>query len=529
MRPHSHGALPERINRLVSALGEGLYERQEVLRLCLLAALSGESVFLLGPPGIAKSLIARRLKQAFHEARHFEYLMTRFSTPEEVFGPLSIQALKEEGKYLRLTRGYLPESEVVFLDEIWKAGPAILNTLLTAINERQFRNGDAQHSIPLRLLVTASNELPAPDSGLEALYDRMLLRLWLDRVQEKSNFRALLASEGQAEVKLAPGLAITSEEYDAWQSAIDAVVLPDSCFDLIYQLRQRIESQLEGRCYVSDRRWKKAVRLAKASAFFNGRAEVAPLDLLLFKECLWHDGESRQALLDIVDESARLHGYGQLAMTRQLHGLQEQLGQLEKEVARRFACRAQQRKQWFGRRGRGLALDLSRARHFGKQVHLHLLHPAALEAEEPALLTETLVFERATLAHWHPVGEHTLGWRLGSPKEGHFELTLNDEHELQVLDGQRAPVPLLLVEAPVALSVLAPWQERVAELLRQTQVLQQSLRRQRLLFELHQQHLFVGHEWLQKVESSFFVLARDLDLFATRLDGWPVRLARLAE
>jgi len=334
--------LSERINKLAKALSDGVYEREGTIKLCLLAALSGESVFLLGPPGIAKSLIAKRLIQAFDNSSYFEYLMTRFSTPEEVFGPLSIQELKDNGRYVRLTDGYLPTSPVVFLDEIWKAGPAILNTLLTVVNEKTFKNGNEIEKVPMRLLVSASNELPDEDSGLEALYDRMLVRVFVNRIQNKQNFKSMLTVGTSQEASIPPGLAITDAEYHQWQAQLDKLALGDDVFEKLYQLKTLLEQAVERSnlaemdMYVSDRRWKKAVKLLKASAFFNGRSAINPLDLLLLQDCLWNSPESRDVVRDVIREFALRHAFDQSQVEQQITLCREDLSSIQDELEADF-------------------------------------------------------------------------------------------------------------------------------------------------------------------------------------------------
>ncbi len=297
---------------------------------------------MLGPPGIAKSLIAKRLIQAFDSSSYFEYLMTRFSTPEEVFGPLSIQELKDNGRYVRLTDGYLPSAQVVFLDEIWKAGPAILNTLLTVVNERTFKNGNDILKVPMRLLVTASNELPDEDSGLEALYDRMLVRVFVNRIQNKQNFKSMLTVGTPQEANIPEGLAITDEEYHQWQKELDELKLADDIFEKLYQLKSLLEKESEKQVgiediYVSDRRWKKASKLLKASAYFNGRDSINPLDLLLLQDCLWSSPETRDIVRGVIRDFALTYAFDQQEVEINIAHVREDLEEIQQQLEEQFA------------------------------------------------------------------------------------------------------------------------------------------------------------------------------------------------
>ncbi len=276
---------------VIEPLKDRFVERGEVVDLIALALVAGEHLFLYGPPGTAKSALIRQFAQAVH-GRYFEYMLTRFSEPNELFGPIDIARLRE-GVVATVTTGMLPEAEFVFLDELFNANSAILNNLLTVLNERIYRRGAETHQLPLLSLFSASNHLPEEDA-LKALFDRFLLRCHVDNLPRSATSRLLVAGWAIERSALPPAPVAADELRMLTQHLYDVDLEPirDLYTEVIHKIRDL------GIAF-SDRRAVKAQKLIAASALLCARTAAQPSDLWVLRY-VWDRAEQIGPLRGLI-------------------------------------------------------------------------------------------------------------------------------------------------------------------------------------------------------------------------------------
>lgn len=289
--------LHSKVVGLADSLKACFLERDRMIEGLIVALLARQHVLLLGPPGTAKSALANALCNALTGGDFFQWLLTRFSTPEEVFGPVALSALKED-RFQRVTTGKLPEAHIAFLDETFKANSAILNALLTLINERRYHNNGGAMDCPLETLVGASNELPegGPTGELAPLFDRFLVRYWVEPLKQDSAFVSLISDEApdgsdNTVIGKPPTGALSIQELKQAQAEVAKVRIPLATAERLAQLRRELAQK---GVQASDRRWKQACSALRANAWLSGDPEVTDDHFAILADCMWDDPEQRR-------------------------------------------------------------------------------------------------------------------------------------------------------------------------------------------------------------------------------------------
>jgi MoxR-like ATPase len=268
-------------------------ERDAEINGSLLALLSGEHVLLLGPPGTAKTLLANKICETIEDGNFFHYLLTRFSTPEEVFGPLSLKAL-ERDEFSRRVEGYLPTAHIALLDEIFKANSSILNSLLTVLNERKYHNGKELMDVPLFSVFGASNELPEEDESLEALYDRFLFRYRVDYIQHEENLEKLIFENVE---DFEPSIKLPIEIIKEIQNRAKSLPVDPEVRTIVKGLRRDLKNS---NIFVSDRRWKKIINMLRIASAVNGHSSVNRMTIVLLQHVLWDVPEQKETIRKLI-------------------------------------------------------------------------------------------------------------------------------------------------------------------------------------------------------------------------------------
>ncbi|MBG9727995.1 hypothetical protein ABD87_00110 [Lysinibacillus sphaericus] len=282
-------SVQEKLKGMQYALNKKFFEREDAIEGILLGMLSKQNTLLIGEAGTAKSALISAISKSIEGAAYFQWLLGQTTTPEELFGPLSLKDL-EQGVYKRNTANKLPNAHLAFLDEIFKSNSAILNSMLTIINERIYYNNGGVINSPLMSLVGASNEYPM-EEGLEALFDRFMLRFEIGYMSEKDSFIGML--EG-ANVQIP---TINVAELVMAQSIVQKVIIPKEVLETLFEMR--LELRNEG-IVPSDRRFKQSLSLLQAKAFLEGRNAVVNNDLVILGNALWVEPEQIQKTKEIA-------------------------------------------------------------------------------------------------------------------------------------------------------------------------------------------------------------------------------------
>ncbi|MBC7450140.1 MAG: AAA family ATPase, partial [Cytophagales bacterium] len=284
----------EKLNKVLQFVKQSFVGKDEIIDLLGISLIARENAFLLGPPGTAKSAIIRLLSSCIEGGKNFEYLLTRFTEPNEIFGPFDIRRLKE-GELITNTEGMMPEASMVFLDEIFNANSAILNSLLMALNEKIFRRGKETRKLPALMFVGASNVLPE-DETLNALLDRFLIRIKCEYVDTDLMEEVLLAGWKLENNHASEKPVITPADIIELQQQsrkVDLSPIRKQYVGLIHNLRNT-------GIKVSDRRAVKIQNLLAASALMCNRSEAILSDLWVLKY-IWDTEEQIEILSGIID------------------------------------------------------------------------------------------------------------------------------------------------------------------------------------------------------------------------------------
>ncbi|MFE0806215.1 AAA family ATPase [Streptomyces sp. NPDC058794] len=296
----------ERLRSIGDELSDRFYERADVVRTLLVTLLAGQHSLVLGPPGTAKSELARELTSRVDGASYWEILLSKFTAPTRMFGPIDVAALAR-GEYRQVYDGRATTAHIAFIDEIFKCSTAALNETLGFLNERIYHpeNGGEPIRCPLIGAITASNELPTGEDSA-AIYDRLLVRLEVGYLTDPSNFAALVRSAvGTTEAPPRTTIELDSLQY-AVAEAVPAVEVPDAVVDAVCTLRAALRRK---ELVASDRRWRQAVRLLQASAYLDGRPAVTDTDLSVLTHVLWDSPAQRpvveREVLHLVNPDAK--------------------------------------------------------------------------------------------------------------------------------------------------------------------------------------------------------------------------------